>query len=186
MSVTLQVDNQESLDKINDVIKRTNKENPKPEDLQTLKEVFDEFPELALRTGNLRNHIFNSILDTAVGKSALTREASERYIKNMKTELGYFSPTVTFVEKMLIDEITMRWLRLQVMEQSHYNSTTGQHSMKEGIYCEKRLHLTQKRYLQAIETLAKVRKMIAITQAKGAEIFKNLVEAKDKQDDTKL
>ncbi|MGI8470064.1 MAG: hypothetical protein ACR2N3_16615 [Pyrinomonadaceae bacterium] len=52
------------------------------------------------------------------------------------------------------------------------------HALAIGIYYDKRLHLAQKRYLRAIETLAKVRWMIANTQAKGAEMFKNLMREK--------
>lgn len=167
------------------LMKRTDKESPRTEDLQSLRNFFDGDPQIALQIGNTSRTVFNEILQTAVGKSAFTREATERYIKNMKTELGYFSPTITFVEKMLIDEIIMRWLRLQLMENSHFNSTTGQHSMREGEYCEKRLHLTQKRYLQALETLAKVRKLIAQTQAKGARMLKDLVTAAEQKEGEK-
>jgi len=43
------------------------------------------------------------------------------------------------------------------------------------MYVDKRLDMAQTRFLQSINTLAKVRKMIAQTQAKGAEMFKNLM-----------
>ncbi len=184
MNIEVRADTEGKSSEIMSIVARTDKENPKPEDLEALKTFFDKEPWAALQIGNMRRNVFNTVLSAAVGKSAFGREATERYVKKMKTEMGY--ETSSFVEQMLIDEIIMCWLRLQVMEQSHLSSTTGQHSMKEGEYCERRLHLTHKRYLQSIETLAKVRKMIAITQAKGAEMFKNLVEAKDKQDSSKL
>jgi hypothetical protein len=101
------------------------------------------------------------------------QECAEMYIEEMKSELGYQSST--FIEKMLIDEIVMRWLRLQVMEGDHKNATYKSHSLAEGMYYEKRLHLAQKRFLRSIDTLGKVRRMIAQTQAKGAEMFKNLM-----------
>lgn len=158
------------------LVARTDKTDPKPEDLQELKQFFDEFPGIALKIGNIRRHIFDQILDAATWKSAYMREAAERHIRKMKLEMGYNNSS--FVEKLLIEEIILRWLRLQVVEWMHHNSTTGSHDMDEGIYCEKRLHLTQKRYLTAIESLAKVRKMIAHTQAYGARMFKDLVDAK--------
>lgn len=46
---------------------------------------------------------------------------------------------------------------------------------EQRMYVDKRLDLAQKRFLRSINTLAKVRKMIAQTQAKGAEMFKNLI-----------
>ena len=82
---------------------------------------------------------------------------------------------------MLIDKIVMRWFRLQVMENDHKSATYAEHTFRKGLYYDKRLHLSQARYLKAIETLAKVRKMIAVTQAKGAEMFKNLMEGESKQ-----
>ncbi len=91
----------------------------------------------------------------------------------MKLELGYKDST--FVEKMLIDEIIMRWLRLQSMEIGHKNATSQSHTREQGTYFDKRLDMAQKCFLRSINTLAKVRKMIAQTQAKGAEMFKNLM-----------
>lgn len=69
----------------------------------------------------------------------------------------------------------MRWLRLSVMDSTLKNVTSQSHTRESGMYAEQRLHLAQKRYLRAIETLAKVRKMIAQTQAKSAKMFKNLM-----------
>jgi hypothetical protein len=163
----------EKLDAVNALIKNTDKENPKPEHLEALRKELDEKPELARIIGNINKQVFAGILDQATSKSALLKECAERYINEMKAELGYHSST--FVEKMLIDEIVMRWLRLQVMESDHKNTTYKSHSLTEGIYIDKRLHLAQSRFLRAIETLAKVRRMIAQTQAKGAEMFKNLM-----------
>ena len=174
MIVEVQAKDKGTAADVNALVNRTNKENPKPEDMRALKAVFDESPGIALQIGNLRRSVFSTVLETAVGKSAMAKEATERYVKKMKEEMNY--EISSFVERLLIDEIIMRWLRLQVMEQAHYTSTTGSHSMKEGLYSEKRLHLTQKRYLDSIETLAKVRKMIAQTQAHGARMFKDLVE----------
>lgn len=167
----------EKLKDIHALIKATNKENPKPEQLEALRNELDEKPELARIIGNINHQVFNGILEQATKNSALIKECSERYIKEMKSELGYHSST--FVEQMLIDEIIMRWLRLQVMESDHKNTTYKSHSLTQGMYVDKRLHLAQKRYLRSIETLAKVRRMIAQTQAKGAEMFKNLLKKED-------
>ncbi len=160
------------------LVERTNKANPKEKDMRKLKEYFDNNPSLALQIGNVNKTIFDSILETMAGESAFGRETMQRYIKNMKTELGYH--TSTFVEQMLIDEVVMRWLRLQSMEHDHKNVTYREHRFAEGLYYDKRLHLAQARYLKAVETLAKVRKMIAATQAKGAKMFKNLMSKEQK------
>ena len=157
------------------LVKRTDKENPKPEDLKALRQYFDEAPDMAFMLGNLNRQVFNQVLEATTGKSALGKEAARRYIKEMKTQLGYDSST--FIEQMLIDEIIMRWLRLTSIENQHLHNLAESHTYARGLYYDKRLSLAQKRYLTALETLAKTRKLIAGAQAKGAELFKNLVEA---------
>lgn len=173
MNIKIVCENKKAVNDFQSLVKRTNKEHPKPEDLRELRKAFDDDPTLALQIGNFNQIIFDSILEQLAGESALGREAANRHVGNMRIELGYNSST--FVEKMLIDEILMRWLRLQVIENDHKNTTYKSHTLTEGIYMDKRLHLAQNRFLRSIETLAKVRKMIANAQAKGAEMFKNLM-----------
>ncbi len=153
------------------LVRRIDKADPKPEDLKALSAELDKYPALYRSAGNLQRQVFSEVLRETT--SPFIKECAERYTKEMKTELGYLNST--FVEKMLIDEIVMRWLRLQNLETYHHNFTSQSHSAEEGIYVDKRLDMAQKRYLRSINTLAKVRKMIAQTQAKGAEMFKNLM-----------
>jgi hypothetical protein len=178
MEVKVIGDDQKAVNDFDSLVKRTNKANPKPEDMQALQKYFDENPKMAINIGDLNRCVRNSIVETMCGESEFGRESAKRYITHMKAELGWESSS--FVERMLIDEIVMRWARLTVMENDHKSATYRQHTFREGLYYEKRLHLAQARYLKAVETLAKVRKMIAITQAKGAEMFKNLMDSESK------
>lgn len=154
------------------LVARIDKGNPKPEDLKLLRQEMDDKPEVFRSIGNIQRNVFSEIFREVI-ISAFQRECAERYIEEMKIELGYQNST--FVERMLIDEIVMRWLRLQNMEIYHKNATSISHNTEQGMYVEKRLDMAQKRFLRSINTLAKVRKMIAQTQAKGAEMFKNLM-----------
>lgn len=158
------------------LVNRIDKGNPKPEDLKALSKELNEKPQLYRSVGNLQHNVFSDILRESI-RSAFLKECAERFIEEMKTELGYQDST--FVEKMLIDEIIMRWLRLQNMETYHKNATSKSHTLEQGIYVDKRLDLAQKRFLRAMNTLVKVRKMIAQTQAKGAEMFKNLMSKEE-------
>ncbi len=161
-----------SADEIIALVERIDKGNPKPEDLKALSTELDKYPEFYRSAGNLQSNVFSEILREVVS-SNFARECAERYIEEMKIELGYKDST--FVEKMLIDEIIMRWLRLQSAETGHKHATSQSHTIETGMYHEKRLDMAQKRFLRSINTLARVRKMIAQTQAKGAEMFKNLM-----------
>jgi hypothetical protein len=178
MDIKVMEEDKKKVSDFSSLVEHTNKANPKEKDMRELKEYFDKDPSLALQIGNVNKTIFDSILEKMAGESEFGRETMRRFIQNMKTELGYH--TSTFVEQMLIDEIAMRWIRLQVMENDHKINTYAEHTFRKGLYYDKRLHLAQARYLKAIETLAKVRKMIAVTQAKGAKMFKNLMTKESK------
>lgn len=178
MSIKVEGYNKKTVSELKSIIKRTDTENPKPKDLEVLRKEFEDKPELYRSIGNLNKGVFNTILESAVGKSVLVRESTQRFIKEMKSELGY--ETSTFVEKMLIDEIILRWLRLLTVENDHHKILNERHTLEVGIYYDKRLSTAQHRYLKSIETLAKVRKMIAQTQAKGAKMFKDLMTSNEK------
>lgn len=157
------------------LVKRIDKGDPKPEDLKALSAELDKHPSLYRSAGNLQHNALTEILRDCV-TSAVVGECAKRHIEDMKIELGYTDST--FVEKMLIDEIIMRWVRLQNMEIYHKNATSQSHVLEQGMYVDKRLDMAQKRFLRSMSTLARVRKMIAQTQAKGAEMFKNLMSGK--------
>jgi hypothetical protein len=155
------------------LVERCNTENPSPQDLALLERELDSKPALVQALGDYGQHVFEAILSHAVGNSAARRESLGRFIENMKHELDYQNSS--FVEKMLIREICVRWLRLQTMEQMHFEVMSKNHTLEQGIYVDKQLERAQKRYLRALETFTKVRKMLVQTEAKGAQMFKNLM-----------
>lgn len=156
--------------------KRIDKGDPSPADIKALATEFERKPQLWRSLGNYQSSVFALVLKS-VNQSAFVGECGKRFVEEMKTELGYHSST--FVEKLLIDEIVMRWLRLALADNAYTVNTERTHSISDGIYHEKRVTLAQKRYLKAIDTLARVRKMIAQTQAKGAEMFVNLMKTEN-------
>jgi hypothetical protein len=164
-------------DKAFEIVTRTNTDNPAKKDVEALEKILDENPYYIESVGNRYQLVFDRIFYNRMeGSSVLIKETTKRYIKNMKTELGYGNST--FVEKMLIDEIALRWFRLTNIEHLHHQNTCGNHTSEHGNYWDRRLTQAQNRYLKAINTLAKVRKMIAQTQAKGVKIFKDLLDNK--------
>lgn len=170
-----ETDGNDKANRLVQLYRLTDKTNPKPEDLAELKRALDEKPVFALTVGNLQKQVFESIVEKATGSSAGVKECVIRYIEHLKSELGY--EKASFAERLLIDEIAMRWVRLQVMEHDHKKITYDSHTLAIGLYTDKRLHLAQQRFLRAVESLAKVRKLIVGTQAKGVQMYKNLVSA---------
>jgi hypothetical protein len=64
------------------------------------------------------------------------------------------------LEKLIIRQITGCWLRLSYVEYTLSNGTVNSaFNMAQGAYWEKRASTAQRRYLRAIETLARVRRL---------------------------
>jgi hypothetical protein len=93
--------------------------------------------------------------------SGLVLESVTKKLANMRDELGWQDSTE--IEKLLIRQICLTWLKLYFVERVHHSKTNESHTFNLGIYWEKRLSGAQKRHLKAVESLAKVRKMTAQT-----------------------
>ncbi|HTK38057.1 MAG TPA: hypothetical protein VL325_06150 [Pyrinomonadaceae bacterium] len=141
------------------LVLRVDKENPDAAALVEMKRALDDLPAIVEQFGNVQLILRNSIISGLCAQSAFRIEATNRHIDQMKSEFDYDSSN--FTERLLIDEIIMRWIRLQQMENDHKRVTYESHPIELQLYYEKRLHLTQQRYLRSLETLAKVRKLLA-------------------------
>jgi hypothetical protein len=76
--------------------------------------------------------------------------------KNRRNDLGYAEASP--MERMLIDAVVLAWLRYTQVERAAANTWGDSHSLTSGAYWDKRLSAAQRRYLRAIETLARVRR----------------------------
>ena len=64
------------------------------------------------------------------------------------------------LERLIIRQIAGCWLRLSYVEYVYgRNTAEGNFNMAQGAYWEKRVSAAQRRYLRAIETLARVRRL---------------------------
>lgn len=84
----------------------------------------------------------------------------------MKIELGF--ETSTPLERLLINELAASWVRLREAGRSYDRFGGG-----ESLHHDRRLNLAQKRYLNAVVALSKVRKMVAETQAAESKMVRN-------------
>ena len=75
----------------------------------------------------------------------------------MRRELGHEQATP--LEKALIDHVALCWWRLQEVEQRYSKVMSQSITLTLGQYWEKRLSAVQGRYLRALTTLARIRKM---------------------------
>jgi len=149
------------LARLYDLIERTNNENPDPEDLALLRRVLYEAPVLSGIAGDLARHAREEII-AGLTKSACRRESAQAYVNYIRNELGYESAPM--LEKLLIDQVVISWLRLYGTEISYSGvRSSGRLTLDQGAYYERRLSAAQRRFLQACTTLARIRKMAGRT-----------------------
>ena len=78
-------------------------------------------------------------------------------IAKMRASLG--EEDAPLIERLLIDQVILCWLNLNWVQRSHAGIMANSVTLTAGAYWEKRLSMAQARYLKAIETLAKVRRL---------------------------
>ena len=79
----------------------------------------------------------------------------------LRRSLG--ATTATPLERILIDDVALCWLRMQIFEQlysANYDKSGGV-TLTKAAYLERRLSATRRRYLQSIEALARVRGLLS-------------------------
>lgn len=80
---------QDRYKKLTELVKRTHKENPKPEDVQALRRYFDEDPNLWRATGDMAKRTADHLLRTYYPQSAYVQQCVSRRVQEMREELGY-------------------------------------------------------------------------------------------------
>jgi len=137
------------------IIKATNRENPSRGDIERLRTYLEQHPDEVEKLGNLANHVETQVLESAFN-SVLTKKATYMHMADMRVAMGYDAASA--VEKGLIDNIVLCWLRLHICE-FHYEKYTVNASIDRALFWEKVLSATQKRYLRSVEALARIRKL---------------------------
>ncbi len=139
-----------------EIIKATNKEAPSRADIDRLQTYLEQHPDEVEKLGNLANHVETQVLESAFS-SALTKKAAYMHMANMRVEMNYDQSSG--IEKGLIDNIVLCWLRLHICE-FQYEQYTKNASLARALFWEKALSANQRRYLRSVETLARVRRLM--------------------------
>ncbi|RDC64618.1 hypothetical protein [Adhaeribacter pallidiroseus] len=90
------------------------------------------------------------------------------YVKcaQLREELGY--ATSNKLEKLAIEQIVLCWVNHHHTDLGHADNLTKPHSKDIGLYWEKRLAYSSRRYERALELLSKMRKMKLVVQVNNA------------------
>jgi hypothetical protein len=108
-----------------DLLKATNIQNPTDENKRLLRKHFAENPkvwqEIADLAGKVQNHILMNFFD-----SFLTREGHRHKLAAMRDDLGW--NTASELEKILIEQVCINWLRVNMMESVHFSKMNQSHN----------------------------------------------------------
>lgn len=142
-----------------DLINRCYKPKPDKKDLRELRGYMDSHPDLWEEIFNLTQAVRDRITqDLLTPKPA--QWAVDANVKELKQGMGYDqSPTV---ERLLIDHVINTWLRCQWAEYN-YSTRIQDAPLRLGEYWLQVLGSSQRRYLMAVETLARVRRITRAT-----------------------
>jgi hypothetical protein len=112
-----------------------------------------------------------SIANKASGGNLLTREAIHRQIDSVRAELE--GPNPTPIERLLAERASLCW-QIANWYESRFIENTGDMSIGQADYQQRRLDRAHRRFLSAVETLARVRKlavpMLQVNVAKNQQI----------------
>lgn len=140
-----------------ELVGRCYRESPGDDDLRKLREWLEKQPKLWRGVFDLTYAVREKLMLNFVSQEPV-RLGIKRNIDEIKNEMHYeCSP---MLEKLLIENVINSWLRYHWVE-FHLAASAGQSgiSINEMEYWEKRLSASQRRYLRACETLARVRKL---------------------------
>lgn len=153
-----------------EVFSATNKKNPKPEDIAALREMMKEDASIWQTYGDWGKQTEDVLISEYFESSGLVLESVKKKLVELRKELDWQNAGA--LEKLLIRQICLTWLRLYFIERQHHQNTYTSHTLTVGIYWDKRLNEAQRRHIKAIESLAKVRKMTFQTAILEAEADK--------------
>lgn len=138
-------------------VMKVDRDAPDPEDLAHLRAVVRAEPELGRALFDLAALTSSEVIRSILPRAPLGCEAISATADAMRVGLG--SATAPELERGLIEHVVLCWLRLQAVE-SRYTYAMGQsQELAMAYWWERRLTAAQGRYMRAVESLARVRRL---------------------------
>ena len=137
-------------------------DNPNEEDVKELRKLFTADPQLYYEKINLSQLAIDCLIHKVKG-TPLIKESMKMNVSSLRLDLGY--KDTSSMEKLIIEQIVLCWLRMNLIENAYSNNAIADGIIKLSAaqHWERILLSTQKRYLRAIETLARIRRIINST-----------------------
>jgi hypothetical protein len=139
------------------LLKKVEKDKPKAADRLALALYLGDHPNVWRYVGDLMEQATLSLI-RKMPSNAVTQEALTAASDHLPQELAL--PGDGALEQLLIQHVVLCWLRLAHVEYQYTGVTvTGENTITRVEHWDKRLNVAQRRYLRAIESLARVRKL---------------------------
>jgi hypothetical protein len=140
------------------LVATVNAQKPTKAQLAELRQALEDAPELVSDLGDISRQLKYKIVHSLAPQPGL-HIAVKKQAEQIAKELGIEQASP--LERLLIDQVVIAWLRWQAVEWTYQNNFEQSITLTKGIYLEKRLTAAHRRYLQAIESLARVRRLLA-------------------------
>lgn len=141
---------------LRELVRAVDKKDPAPGSVGELRNYFLAHPNVCDAIGNLSTMTTMSVIMRSF-PAASTRTAIDTRLDLMRDELGYENANA--LERSLIQHVVLCWLRLHDCELRYHTMMGSEPTIAQANYWEKKLSANQARYLRAVETLARVRKL---------------------------
>lgn len=140
-----------------DMLQRLETKHPKPEDVQALRELFEASPDMWRMVGDMTHHALSAIVEHAAGGNTFIKESLLEGYRAICRDLGRAEASA--LERLLIEQVALCWMRHNDLERRYTSVTQAGQTINQADYWERRLAASQRRYLRACETLARVQRM---------------------------
>ncbi len=131
-------------------------EKAKQADLEALSTALDAGGrDKLMQIGNMTYTNTNSILNQFHNQGYELLE--QKYLKELKADFGYDAAPP--LEKLVIDAITLAWLRWQYYETVYTQKNKEGMALQQATFWEKRMTAAQGRFLKAAATYARIKKL---------------------------
>ncbi len=137
-----------------------NVEKPKPEAVKAYRQWLADNPGAWRRVGDMAQLAQDKMIDV-LAAPAIIKEGLQAGMAALRTDLGH--ETAPMLERLLIEQVIVCWLQMYTTQYSFSGSMVGSVTLNQGDYWERRLTSAQARYLRAMETLARVRRLARVT-----------------------
>ena len=125
--------------------------------LPAVREMIRELPDAVAVLGDtaqsIREHLIEKV--TPKGTGVIGREAKREFVEEMIADLA--GPDPSRLESLLAEQVATCWLHLQWLESAF--AWREEFPISWGKYMQRSIGQAQRRYLQAIRTLAQIRKL---------------------------